>query len=273
MGVPGSRRTHENGVNRRLCAGIFLPRACVPFLIIPTNATRRKGGKEMNARVWVFQMAKALALILVVGLSACSVDHGADQCQEVDALPESPAIAALGDSVFSTHWETCQCVAGHLSLLSGEKMWDYSAGGERVTHPTAHDIYEQYEDASREMAELKTVVFDGGGNDLLWECTQAERPACSADVEVILGEIGALVDQMILDGVETVVYVGYYQTNGRIRSTLHGGYQQLDGPTRASVCCQGVHLHRFEACLRRSSRVDCHRQCSSFTGGFSSHCP
>jgi lysophospholipase L1-like esterase len=153
----------------------------------------------------------ALMISILISLSNCTQGS---QCNEVDALPDSVAIATLGDSLFNFNWETCRQVSGALSLMFGEEVSDHSVYAARLTGPIILDVYNQYDYANQSMPELASVVFQGGGNDIHCECTVEERPECYEDVERLLDETGQLIDQMAADGRDTIIYVGYYPLAG-----------------------------------------------------------
>jgi hypothetical protein len=153
----------------------------------------------------------ALMIISLISLSNCTP---AEQCEELHALPDSVAIAVLGDSMFNRFVWNCGGVPAELSLMLGEEVADYSLWGVNMTGGTYKDVYGQYDTAKQEMPGMTSVVFDGGSNDIASECTEAERPECLEDVQTLLDEIGQLIDQMVGDGRNTIIYVGYYQLAG-----------------------------------------------------------
>jgi len=180
----------------------------------------------------------ALVVVSSISLSNCT---SGPQCEELHALPDSVAIATLGDSLFNRVVWPCTGVPAGLSLKLGEEVADYSIWGVSMTGNTPHDVYGQYNQAKQEMPGMKSIVFDGGANDILYECTESERPECLEDVQTLMDEIGQLIDEMVADGRHMILYVGYYEFPAGEWPAINSLMDQMD-PLCADKGCTFLDL-------------------------------
>ncbi|SMF04632.1 SGNH/GDSL hydrolase family protein [Pseudobacteriovorax antillogorgiicola] len=110
----------------------------------------------------------------------------------------------LGDSIFALNGE----IERRLERNSGQRITSYARNGAEMD-----DVVQQYYRA-RARGIPQTVIMNGGGNDVLGNITSC-RFLNSRCVNAIEGAIDQGVDLIQLmedDGVERIVYLGYYYT-------------------------------------------------------------
>ncbi len=211
------------------------------------NSTRfhSSGLRPHTAAVLRSYVCAFLLLVWASALTGC-LDS---LCEEIAVLPENSSYCVVGDSLMQAYekdplnTDLCQHVAGRLSWLVGEKIPSFAESGAQLSGGTRTEIPVQYEIA-REYAKdnsttLDTVIFDGGGNDLLkgenWACTSLgpEDPSCETllqecdeagalspqckccnIIDSVEEELHTMVDQMNVDNVDRIIYVGPYQPQG-----------------------------------------------------------
>ncbi|MCP4133213.1 MAG: SGNH/GDSL hydrolase family protein [bacterium] len=121
----------------------------------------------------------------------------------------NPKAAIIGDSVF----DLSGAISDYLEDLSGEQYRDYSVSGERMS-----DIIDQYYDAFSDDSDIRTIIMDGGANDILQtyktECSYGVSAQCKQYIDDLVGDAAGLLDQMETDGVQNVVWLGYYNLPG-----------------------------------------------------------
>lgn len=153
--------------------------------------------------------------------------------------PSNKNVAVIGDSLFDLSGE----IQEFLAELSGETYEDWTRSGEKIT-----GIAKQYENAIYQNPNLRTVIMDGGANDVLQgnesKCSSYDEvPAeCEALLDWIADVLEDMMDDMYVDGLDDVVFVGYYHLpNGKTALNL------------------GIDYHSNETLLVcDSSRVNCH---------------
>lgn len=147
----------------------------------------------------------------------------------------------LGDSIFALSGN----IADYLEELSGERYREYYASGADMTVgatgvPT---IREQYEEAMAEDSNVRTILMDGGGNDILISNSSTCSSDWVKDDNATMEEAGAtlspecldLVDQ-ITDSFEDMAYEG---ASKGIKKALYlcvyylgSGWDHLDAVTK-----------------------------------------
>ncbi len=169
-------------------------------------------------------MARIIRLIsFFIFMTTLNISCGGPNiCGDVNILPENSSWAILGDSIFAVNSDTCQYVAGNLSLNLDQRMPSYAEAGARLSNGEQTDVITQYEIAKSYAIErgtpLSTIIFDGCANDTIWEkngaCSNYNSQDC---IDLINDEVqifSDLIDQMKTDGVEYIVYVGIYNFQG-----------------------------------------------------------
>jgi len=164
-----------------------------------------------------------LALIATAMFLAISCDGGGTSTVQKDC------VVMLGDSIFALSGEETE----FLEDLSGHTYRTYYESGAQMGDPKNDDIYssgcdlfanvptipEQYENAKNDDPNISTIIYDGGGNDVLLgasDVCSASYPngQISADCYRVIDYVesinNALWADMAADGVETIVQQGYY---------------------------------------------------------------
>ncbi|MCJ8500401.1 SGNH/GDSL hydrolase family protein [Desulfatitalea alkaliphila] len=150
----------------------------------------------------------AMALIVL----ALTLTTGCEPQQET-----KDCVVMLGDSIFALSGEETKA----LEALSGETYRQYYISGAQMTGGLLVDtIPKQYNKAIAE-GPIRTVILDGGGNDVLIgaqrDCstsygTNLSR-ACHQVIDNVAAVTRTMLDKMVADGVENIVWQGYYYTD------------------------------------------------------------
>lgn len=119
--------------------------------------------------------------------------------------PTAPQVVIMGDSVFDFTGD----ISTVLEELSGDRYRDYSVTGARIDA-----IVQQYDKARSEDSNIRTVLMDGGGNNLLQRnqtnCKDADDSRCVEMIQTISTHVEDALDHMSADNVENVIFLGYY---------------------------------------------------------------
>jgi hypothetical protein len=129
-----------------------------------------------------------------------------------------PCVVMLGDSIFALSGRETRA----LEDLSGDTYRTYYISGAQMEGGPIKTIPKQYEDAIAD-GPIRTVILDGGGNDVLIgglvKCSVAYggelRDQCDAIIDKTLASFETLFRQMIADGVENIIYQGYYYVRNK----------------------------------------------------------
>ncbi|MCF8110451.1 MAG: SGNH/GDSL hydrolase family protein [Desulfobacteraceae bacterium] len=135
---------------------------------------------------------------------------------EPDSLENKDCVVMLGDSIFALSEDETR----FLEELSGDSYRHYYVSGAQMTGGMVDTIPEQYETAIAE-GPIRTVVLDGGGNDVLIgaqaECSTEYGTELSQSCLQVLDEVSeeteALLERMKADGVQNIIWQGYYYTD------------------------------------------------------------
>ena len=145
---------------------------------------------------------KCAVYLLIPGVmmlsSGCSFDLNNPRADEYN-------VQIIGDSIFDLSGD----IQEYLDVLSGKVYKDRSVSGEKIA-----GIISQYDRAISGTPTLKTVIADGGGNDILQGSADCDSdPLTSGCVDVIdyvADKMEILLDDMYNDGVIDCVWLGYY---------------------------------------------------------------
>ncbi|MFN3579972.1 MAG: SGNH/GDSL hydrolase family protein [Pseudomonas sp.] len=170
-----------------------------------------------------------LNLLAVLGLSAALTGCGEMLSNPRVADADNNQVITIGDSIFALSGEIQQ----NLQAAAGQTFRQYTVSGSYLSGGFfATSIVDQYAIARSDNADITTVVMDGGGNDILFpvilfdphQCkTEWYRfgrlsSKCQAFIDDIYIEAVTFLNEMEADGVENVIYLGYYYTkNGLFR--------------------------------------------------------
>ncbi len=134
-------------------------------------------------------------------------------------------VAIIGDSIF----DLSDGIRKYLAQRSNEKYRYYPINGAQLSGGLTTPIPKQYENGKKD-GPIRTIIMDGGGNDVLIGGQIACRPysdSCEDIINRSREAATALFDQMIADGVVNVVWLGYYYTKG-IFAGADGQLEALD---------------------------------------------
>lgn len=149
-------------------------------------------------------------------------------------------VVTLGDSIFDLNG----VIQETLEARAGTQFRDYtSSGAELKGGAFAPSVYEQYSAANTTNGNINTILMDGGGNDILIPATLFDPYRCrtrwyrsnpsSSCVNLIAEQYYDAVDllnQIDADGVNDVVWLGYYELprgNANLTKALNIGDDYL----------------------------------------------
>ena len=185
------------------------------------------------------------ALVLstfAMGGTGCDIHNNDD----VSGLPKNNQAVIIGDSIFALSGE----IKEFLALTAGENYRGYAKSGSQMNGQAfwgLTPIPKQYTQARSADSNIDTVIMDGGGNDVLIGARSSCEPfsaGCQAVLDAVADTLEELFTTMNNDGVENVVYLGYYhlpRSNAGLNPALDIGIPMLaatcDG---AAVPCHFV---------------------------------
>ena len=209
----------------------------------------QKSSMSQKVRNFTQQMGdhakQTLKLVATVAIAAnvvgCSIGN-----PYVDDADRNDVIT-VGDSIFDLSGE----IQAFLEEDAGQTFRNYTqSGAELVGGVLARPIVDQYADAKAVNPNINTIVMDGGGNDILipaiifdpygckthwWRWSISN--SCKGLVDDIYVEAVTMLNDMDSDGVENILYLGYYYTAGA-QSNLH---QAVDyGDYRLEQACSNT---------------------------------
>jgi lysophospholipase L1-like esterase len=138
----------------------------------------------------------------------------------------------IGDSIFALSGE----IQNNLQVLAGTTFRNYCISGANLASDniaTNIDVKEQYAIARSDNSNIKTIIMDGGGNDILIPATSFDPYNCKVDwwesglsstckafINDVYVEGVDLLNQLGRDGVQNVIFQGYYHLkNGLVGTT------------------------------------------------------
>ena len=168
-------------------------------------------------------------LFIASSLIACTGNPYEENASRNDVI-------TIGDSIFDLNG----VIEDTLEAYAGETFRDYTqSGAELAGGSFARPIVGQYADAKATDSNINTIVMDGGGNDILIPATFFDPYGCrtrwyrwnisSSCVNLINDQYVTavnLLNQMDADGVDNVVWLGYYELprgNANLTQALNYG--------------------------------------------------
>ena len=159
-------------------------------------------------------MKALLAAGFMLSLIACG---GSNYVENADRNE----IVTLGDSIFDLSGD----IQRFLEDRAGQTFRDYTLSGAELSGGiVANSVERQYSDAKATDGNIETIVMDGGGNDILipamildpYGCrTHWWRWSISSSCRNLINDqyvnLVNLLNQMDNDGVDNVIYLGYYE--------------------------------------------------------------
>jgi len=169
------------------------------------------------------------AIVVAASVVGCTGGSYVETADRMDVI-------TLGDSIFDLNG----VIQDTLEANAGETFRDYTQSGAELSGGIlAPSVESQYSSAKATDSNISTVVMDGGGNDILIPATLFDPYGCRthwwrwnisqscinliADQYVVLTN---LLNQMDADGVDSIVYLGYYELprgNANLTQTLNYG--------------------------------------------------
>ncbi len=163
---------------------------------------------------------------------------GAGTLMSVDPLTDADndEIVNVGDSIYALSGD----IYTNLEAKAGETWRHYAISGAQIVGGILADpIPDQYANAKGDNPNISLVYMDGGGNDILipaialdpynckncnyWWCGNLSQ-SCKDLIDDVYVETVDLLNQMDADGVEKVVFLGYYH----LKWGLFGDLTKLD---------------------------------------------
>ena len=172
--------------------------------------------KNLKSGVFARGIAVFALFLVVTGCSLISVDRIRNATRN--------DVVNLGDSIFALSGK----IQDNLHSWAGQTFRRYALSGSMVSH-----IADQYDLAKSDDPNINTIFMDGGGNDILIPATLFDPYNCKVDwwesglsstckslIDDIYVDTVNLLNQMGRDGVDNIIYLGYYRIkNGLIGST------------------------------------------------------
>lgn len=152
------------------------------------------------------------------------------------AIPAQAKIRIYGDSIFTTR---NHAVKQELEQMIGEEITDLAEYGDWIS-----GIVDAYQRNPAEPGDI--VIFDGGGNDILWNawtCKGTPQESCKSRVDGVAESIASLLYRMEQDGVESAIYLGVHYPSGMnagFNQIIDYSYPVLIKTCEASPICLGV---------------------------------
>jgi len=196
------------------------------------------GSMRMTGIIILNKQAKTFikyigAALLSINLIACTGTSYVETADRMDVI-------TLGDSIFDLNGE----IQANLENWAGETFRNYTQSGAELSGGSlAAAVDAQYATAKATDSAIDTIVMDGGGNDLLIPATLFDPYGCRTHwwrwnisqscMNLIVEQyvtLTNLLNEMDADGVNNIVYLGYYELprgNANLGQTLKYGNDYL----------------------------------------------
>jgi lysophospholipase L1-like esterase len=165
----------------------------------------------------------AVAFLLISMVSACGI-------VSVSWIRNASRndVVNVGDSIFALSGK----IHDDLQSVSGQTFRRYSKSGATIT---GGDIFtpgidQQYATAKSDHSYIKIIFMDGGANEILipsilfdpYHCKSSTlTSSCKSLIDDVYVDAVTLLNQMGRDGVQNIIYLGYYHVkSGLFGSTL-----------------------------------------------------
>ncbi|MFD2231422.1 SGNH/GDSL hydrolase family protein [Alkalimarinus sediminis] len=164
----------------------------------------------------------ASTLLVAASLTACG-GPGSLLSNDKVADADNDQVVFIGDSIFALSGE----LQDNLEANAGETFRRYTLSGAELTGGAiATAIDQQYLEARNDNSNIDTIVMDGGGNDILIPAIFFDPHNCKTDwwqwgrlssscknfIDDLYVDGVNLLNSMNADGVDNIVYLGYYYT-------------------------------------------------------------
>lgn len=120
----------------------------------------------------------------------------------------------VGDSVFALSGDIRRYLEQDLDeVVDSHARSGCQMIGGNLLCSRRYAIPRQYANASK--TGIDTVIFNGGGNDIQLNSCRPSLSACMPLLNSLEAEIATLVQQMKADGIENIIFLGYYNATGQ----------------------------------------------------------
>ena len=169
----------------------------------------------------IFQRSHFVAAVLMSLIGGCGLGTLASAPWIRDA--DNDDVLFVGDSIFALSGD----IQDELHAEAGETFRNYTTSGAEITGGIlAPSVADQFDEAFDDDDSSTIVVMDGGGNDILipvvalFDPYRCKTPwwrsslssSCRAFLDDLYVDVVDLLDHMDDEGVEEIVYLGYYET-------------------------------------------------------------
>lgn len=192
-----------------------------------------------------------LIRLIVVSLFALTLIG----CGFVASVPwirnaDNNQVVNIGDSIFALSGE----IQDFLHSYAGQTFRRYAVSGAEITGGAlAPSVASQYDTARYDNPNIDIIFMDGGGNDILlpaiafdpyncktqWYEWGKLSSSCKSLIDDIYVDTVNLLNDMYADGVDHVIYQGYYYTKDTWLMQLDDLEEAIDyGDVRLAQACQ-----------------------------------
>jgi len=192
---------------------------------------------------WMKAFVPAVLILTMIG------------CGFVASVPwirnaDNNQVVNIGDSIFALSGE----IQEFLHSYAGETFRRYAVSGAELTGGAlAPSVASQYDTAKADNPNIDVIFMDAGGNDILlpaiafdpYDCrTQWYEwgrlsDSCKSFIDDIYVDAVNLLNEMYADGVDHVIYQGYYYTKDTWVMQLDNLEEAVDyGDMRLAQACQ-----------------------------------
>lgn len=160
----------------------------------------------------LLRMARQSLTVVIVSLLCFSTAHATNPAPRADTL-------IIGDSVFALSGDIHRFLERDLNkpISTSARSGCQMIGG-NVICSRRYAIPAQYANADKR--GIRTVIFNGGGNDIQLNRCAPSLTACMPLLNDLEDTIAKLVQQMRADGVQNIIFLGYYNGTGNA-AALH----------------------------------------------------
>jgi hypothetical protein len=172
-------------------------------------------------------MTKPIQIMLLALSGLLTACGGSSYTRDAD----NNQVITLGDSIFDLSDE----LQGNLEAYAGQTFRKYTLSGAQLSNGGIGiaPVVEQYAEAKADDPDIQTIVMDGGGNDILipvvaqfdpyrcktrWYQFGKLSSKCREFIDDIYVDGVNLLNDMDNDGVENIIYLGYYYTKNALLS-------------------------------------------------------
>lgn len=161
-------------------------------------------------------------------------------------------VVNIGDSIFALSGEIQDFL--HAKMGNGNTFRRYSVSGAELSGGVlAPSLYSQYDSAKADDPNIDTILMDGGGNDILLPVLTLFDPydcqtqwyewgrlsgTCKDFIDDLYVDGVNLLNKMYYDGVDNVIYLGYYYTSDTWLMYLDNLEEAIDyGDAKLAQAC------------------------------------